>query len=136
MHRIVRVHQLWLTASALLTLGVRSGDAQTPYKIQPILKAGEPAGGTQIRSSSIFLSAVLNDAGQIAFLALDQPGGVPLIVFSEGKFLTLTPTGQEAPGGGTWPKAGGAADFQLFSMNQAGDIAFTSLVLCQSPIDG
>jgi hypothetical protein len=106
-----------MTALGLLAPGVVR--AQSTYKIQPIVKAGDTVAGVAI--SSPLRVGALNDQGQLVF----RTGNEALFVSSEGASIPLVVGGREAPGG-TWPAS--PNPFSLSPMNQHGSVAFQAFV--------
>jgi hypothetical protein len=99
--------------------------AQSAYRIQPILRQGDPVASARVRDDGAFLVGGLNDSGQI-LLAADSAAGGQLLLQSRGGVITpLVVTGSDAPGG-QWS---GRTTLRLpLSMNQQGSTVFTAEV--------
>ncbi len=109
---------------ALLAPGTARADTVT-YKIQPILKLGDPAGDTPLASRGLALIAgPLNDRAQLLIDAGTLDGTHPdtLLQYDSGQFLPILVVGRDGPVG-KWPKDVFLVG-PLSSMNQSGNIVF------------
>src|SRR5229473_1175051 len=74
--------------------------ADTPYKIQPIVKLGEKMGNIALKDGINELTiGGLNDNGQIVFSTqlAEAPDGAALIQCSGGKFTPIAAAGRAGP---------------------------------------
>jgi hypothetical protein len=123
-------HRIRLTGTAFgllgLTLLVQGAvQAQTSYKIQPILKVGETAGDTLIPSDYQVLVGGLTDSGQIILGVGTPEGSKPewLLQYADGKITPIVAPGGDAPTG-KWPH-----DVLMawpLRMNQRGNVVFVT----------
>jgi len=114
-------------ATGLTLLAPGAARAQTPYKIQPIVKLGDMVADVTIRASGGGIDiGTLNDNGQIAFVTKNGNIGESemLLQYADGKFLPIVVGGRDAPGG-TWGKSNNDIPPQV-SMNQLGNIVFAT----------
>jgi hypothetical protein len=114
---------LWIGAS-LCAMGTTQ--AQTSYKIQPILALGDRIGNLTISPKGDFITGGLDDNGQILFTAsMDTTGlGNYLFQYAGGQFTPIVSPGGGAPGGAAWARRGQVRN--PASMNTQGNIAFTA----------
>jgi hypothetical protein len=112
----------------LMLLVGHTAQSQTVYKTLPILKAGETVGTVPLRPSSTFFGTAINDAGQVAFFAQDQKGGVPLLLANGGAVTAITVGGGQAPGDALWLEKSDLSDLYQVSMNRHGSLVFATLV--------
>jgi hypothetical protein len=115
-----RTFLLTLGLAALIASAVQ---AQTPYKIQPLVKLGDRVGDPSIAPTGGFRIGSLNDNGQLVFVTQNAAGGQALIQHGDGKFTPIIAAGKEAAGS-TWPADVGVSS--PVSMNQSGDVTFHS----------
>jgi hypothetical protein len=97
--------------------------AQATYKIEPIVRLGDVAGGVPIKRTGAFQLGSLNDRGQIAFVAVHEFGGEALIQYTDGEFRAIVVPGGEVPGG-HWPD--NVAIALPVSMNSRGNVVFAA----------
>jgi hypothetical protein len=96
--------------------------AQTPIKIQPILKSAEMVGDLQIAAP--LRPVGLNDGGQILIRASARGLNLVLLQYADGKITPIAVHGREVPGGGTW-----ATSTNIQSgMNGRGGVIFATQV--------
>jgi hypothetical protein len=98
--------------------------AQTTYKIQPLVKFGDKAGDVVIKTDGgDFEIGTLNDNGQLVFVTENEAGGEMLIQYADGKLIPIVAGGKDAPGG-KWSK--GVVPRSPVSMNQLGNVVFAA----------
>jgi hypothetical protein len=96
--------------------------AQTPYKVQPLIKAADPAVNLRATSIGAFEIGTLNDSGQLVF-GYDDGKGDTLFLYTEGRFIPFVVGGTQAPGG-AW--VDNPSSSYPISMNQLGNVAFSA----------
>jgi hypothetical protein len=110
-------------AAGLALLAPSVARAQTTYKIQPIVKAGDRAGNVQIKTGGNFQIGTLNDNSQLIFVTENAAGGEALIQYADGKLTPIVAAGGDAPGG-KWSQ--NVAVYAPTSMNQHGNVVFAA----------
>lgn len=121
--------QIAVTLLILTLVSPGVAQAQTTYKIQPIVSAGDKVGDPPIKVGSYLSVGTLNDVGQIIFDTL--PSGTSSfaeqseVQYTNGKFALLLVGGRDAPGG-KWPTDVGTWD--PVSMNQQGNLVFAAQI--------
>lgn len=107
----------------LLLLVPGPSRADTTYRIQPILRLGDPVGS--LRIDGHFDIGTLNDRGQIIFVTEDPDGAEVLLQYADGKITPIVVGGTEAvPFGGQWGTNNGIE--APVSMNQLGNVVFAT----------
>ena len=92
--------------------------------IQSIVRAGDPAPGGHTFSSASH--PVINERGDVVFLAgLGEPGA-GYFFWSKGKVVPVAVTGQAMPGGGTMLAP--ALFFGSWDLNDKGEVAFSAVL--------
>jgi len=120
---------------ALMSLSLLSSGAaraQTGYRMESIVAAGDTIGDVPIQATGGFFAAVaLNDNGQLVLGATGRNGADLLFQYAGGKLTPIVAPGKDAPTPeGKWPGnviVGGGGD-----INQSGDIIFSAGVLSGS----
>jgi hypothetical protein len=114
--------------SLLVLLAHSATWAQTTYKIQPIVKVGEPAGDVLLPPDYRIAIGGLNDRGQILFEAGSVVAAKPelLLQYADGKITPIVMAGRDAPTG-KWPNDVLVAWPTPSRMNQRGNVVFTTL---------
>ncbi len=126
---------LVISAAVGIALGATGAARASGHSVEKVAIAGDvaPDGGGALHDNSFF-SAVLNDAGEVAFLN-DLTGGVPgwgVFRYGPGGDAGLSFEGDTAPGtGGSYFLPGGFA-----SLNDDGDVSFMAVALSGSAIGG
>jgi hypothetical protein len=110
------LHLTGLTAA--LVLLALPAQAQTTYKIQPIVAIGDTIAG--VRISGGLGACALGDTGDLLFIANPSSGGEALFYAANGTFIPIALGGQDAPGG-KWPKG---LDLRPAAMNSRGTAVF------------
>jgi hypothetical protein len=115
------MHLLALVAGLVL-LAPGAARAQTSYKIQPILRAGDTVGDGSIQVGTYLGVGALNDNGQMV-VDVQPAGNQAVLQFTDGKFTPVLVGGTDAPGG-EWPQ--GVGTWEPISMNQRGNIVIAA----------
>src|SRR5689334_16576653 len=93
---------LLIFAAGLTLLLPRVARPDTFYKIQPVLKLGDPAGDIPLASRGFLLTAgPLNDRGQLLIDAGTLDGTHPdtLLQYDSGQFFPILVAGRDGPQG-------------------------------------
>jgi hypothetical protein len=104
---------------ALLLLAPGIARAQTSYKVEAIVKPGDPVGDLVIKKGADFLTGSLNDNGQVVFVTQATPNRGTVLQYANGKFTPIVLQGQPTPDG----RRKFTGNFFLpVHMNQSGDV--------------
>jgi hypothetical protein len=99
--------------------------ADTVYRVQPLLKVGDPIGDTPFTASLLFEIDALGDDGELLFVTTPRDdSGEMLFRYAAGAFTPIVLPGGEAPGG-KWPARVGI--YIPASANRAGSLVFSAI---------
>lgn len=117
---------LALLGLTLLVPGI--AQAQTTYKMQPIIRLGDTVAGVPLKAGGHFQIGSLNDRGQLIFAPSNgnEKDSEALILYSGGQFIPIVVAGQPGPRG-NWTKD--VAISAPVSMNQRGHLVFNPVRL-------
>jgi hypothetical protein len=108
-------------AASLILLGLAAAQADTLYKIQSIVKAGDQVGIVTVKPDDALYLGPLNDNGQLVFVPHNTAGGgEALIQYDAGKLTPIVAAGGDSPEG-KWPEHV-LVMYHPTNMNQNGDV--------------
>lgn len=115
-----------MMALAGILLAAAETQADTQYKMQPIVKYGDTVAGVNVKvAGGAFLIHGLTDSGLLAFTTwvAEFPNGIALIQYADGKFTPVAVADTDGPAG-KWPK--NLVLYEPASLNQRGDLVFSA----------
>jgi hypothetical protein len=118
----VRLAQGVLALLGVSLLAPGAAQAQTTYKFQPIIKAGDETSDPAILVDTYLGVSALNDNGQMV-VDIHPPGNQAVVQFTDGKFTPILVGGTDGPEG-EWPQGVGTSE--PISMNQRGDFVIAA----------
>jgi hypothetical protein len=116
-------------ATGLILLIADGARADTQYKVQTIVKEGDPVGGLTIRGPLAVEG--LTDSGQIVIARHAVGGGVLLMRYAAGQLTPLVVSDQDGPVGKWSP---GAAIASLIGMSPLGNVTLSTQVTVDGQI--